>query len=402
MSRPITQDEPWQRGKPYRAAMSLLAGVDRRDVALTAAVVALGQVDAFAPGLYGTSVVGPAWAVSLTYLVAGLAVLVRRTRPGLAFGVGIGALVVQALTIGTSEGNGSLLPAVLLTYSVAVHGSRRVAVLALCAIPVVSAVRELNNPENTTVAEVLNGLGWDMVIVAAWFLGAYVRTRRQLVVELRQRAAQSAEAAAVAERTRVARELHDVLAHSLGVVVVQAEAAEEALTRRPEVAAESLRSIQRTGREALVEVRRLVGVLREDEAVREPARGAAAVGDLVHRVTAAGLPVELEVRGSVEGLPAAPDLAVYRIVQESLTNVLKHAGATQARVLIARRPDEVAVEVTDDGAGPADAIGQAIDQGNGLRGMRERVTALGGTFSAGPDGDTGFAVRAVLSLREPS
>ena len=382
--------------------MSLLAGVDRRDVALTAAVVALGQVDAVAPGLYGTSVVGPRWAVSVTYLVGGLAVLVRRTRPGLAFAVGIGALVVQALAIGTSEGNGSLLPAVLLTYSAAVHGSRRVAVAAVCVLPVVSTVRELCNPENTSVTEVLNGLGWDIGIGAVWLLGAYVRTRRQLVAELRRRAETSAEVAAAAERARVARELHDVLAHSLGVVVVQAEAAEEALARRPELAAESLRSIQRTGREALVEVRRLVGVLREDDAVREPARGAAAVCDLVRRVTEAGLPVELEVRGSVEGLPAAPDLAVYRIVQESLTNVLKHASATRARVLIARQPDQVAVEVTDDGAGPGDPVGRAIAQGNGLRGMRERVTALGGTFSAGPDGDAGFAVRAVLSLREPS
>ncbi len=99
-----------------------------------------------------------------------------------------------------------------------------------------------------------------------------------------------------------------------------------------------------------------------------------------------------------EGLPAAPDLAVYRIVQESLTNILKHAGATKAHVLIARQPDRVAVEVTDDGAGPGDA---PAGRGNGLRGMRERVTTLGGTFSAGPDDDGGFAVRAVLSLQEP-
>ena len=316
---------------------------------------------------------------------------------------------MQALTIGTSEGNGSLLPAVLLCYSVAVHGSRRVAVAALCVIPVASAVRELNNPENTTLAEVLNGLGWDMVIVAAWLLGAYVRTRRQLVVELRQRAADSAEAAAAAERARVARELHDVLAHSLGVVVVQAEAAEEALGRRPELAAESLRSIQRTGREGLVEVRRLVGVLREDEtslepALREPSRGAAAVAELVRGVSAAGLPVELDVDGSVEGLPAAPDLAVYRIVQESLTNVLKHAGASQARVYIARRPDRVCVEITDDGHGLADGSADRSGDGvgNGLRGMRERVTALGGTFSAGPERDGGFAVRAELLLGEPT
>jgi signal transduction histidine kinase len=387
--------------------MAPLAGIDRRDVALTVAVVALGQVDAFFPGLYGTSVVGPTWVVSVTYLAAATAVLFRRVRPGAAFAVGMGSLVAQALTVGTSEGNGSLLPAVVLAYSVAVHGSRRVAVAGLCAIPVVAAVRELNNPENTSMAQVLNGLGWDMVIVAAWLLGAYVRTRRQLVAELRQRAADSADRAAAEERARVARELHDVLAHSLGVVVVQAEAAEEALARRPEVAAESLRSIQRTGREALVEVRRLVGVLREDEAAREPARGAAAVPELVQRLSSAGLPVELDVQGSVDGLPTAPDLAVYRIVQESLTNVIKHAGASRARVVIARRPDLVSVDVTDDGSGAEAVRSDLADHagdgaGNGLRGMRERVTALGGTFSAGPGTAGGFAVHAELSLREPT
>ena len=183
-------------------------------------------------------------------------------------------------------------------------------------------------------------------------------------------------------------------------MVVQAEAAEEALARRPEVAAESLRSIQRTGREALVEVRRLVGVLREDEAVREPARGAGAVRELVRRVSAAGLPVELEVRGSVEGLPAAPDLAVYRIVQESLTNVLKHAGASQARVL--HRPAGPTGCLSRSPTTDAAPCGRATARGNGLRGMRERVTALGGTFSAGPERDGGFAVRAELLLGEPS
>src|SRR5262245_38517445 len=378
--------------------MSPRAGIDRRDVALAVALVVLGQVDAFFPGLYGTNVVGPTWVVSVTYFVAAAAVVLRRARPGTAFAVGVGALAVQALTVGTSEGNGSLLPAVVLAYSAAVHGTRRVAIACLCAIPLVAAIRELNNPENTTTAEVLNGLGWDMVIVAAWLLGAYVRTRRQLVAELRQRAADSADRAAAEERARVARELHDVLAHSLGVVVVQAEAAEEALDRRPDVAAESLRSIQRTGREALVEVRRLVGVLREDDAAREPPRGAAAVPELVRRVSATGLPVELHVHGSVEGLPTAPDLAVYRIVQEALTNVLKHADASRACVVIARGLDEVSIDVTDDGGGS----GAPTDGGgNGLRGMRERVAALGGTFSAGPDRGGGFAVHAELSLREP-
>jgi signal transduction histidine kinase len=383
--------------------MSPLAGVDRRDVALAAALVVVGQVDVLVPRLFSTNVVGARWVVSLTYLVAAAAVLVRRTRPGAAFAIGMGALVTQALWVGTSEGNGSLFPALVLSYSIAVHGTRRIAIAGLCTIPVIATIREVSNPQNTTYADVMNGLGWDLTLIAAWLLGAYVRTRRLLVAELRQRAVDSAEAAAAAERARVARELHDVLAHSLGVVVVQAEAAEEALASRPELAAKSMRAIQRTGREALVEVRRVVGVLREGEATREPAPGAAAVAELVHRINAAGLPVFLEVRGSVETLPAGPDLAVYRIVQESLTNVLKHADAAGVRVVIDRRPDSVSVEVVDDGTGPPPGRRAAHGGGgNGLRGMEERVTALGGTFSAGRTEDRGFAVRAVLSLEEPS
>jgi signal transduction histidine kinase len=186
------------------------------------------------------------------------------------------------------------------------------------------------------------------------------------------------------------------------VVVVQAEAAEEALTHRPEVAAESMRSIQRTGREALVEVRRLVGVLSEDDAMREPVPGATAVDALVERVNAAGLPVELEVRGSIDALPAGPDLAIYRIVQESLTNVLKHAAATRAHVLIDRQDGQVSIEVMDDGRGaagpPNSTNGRAT--GHGLRGMQERVTALGGRFRSGSDADRGFVVRATLPLEE--
>jgi len=386
--------------------MKARAGVDRRDVALAAALVVAGQIDVLAPGLFSTNVVGPRWVVSVTYLVAATAVAFRRVLPGVAFAVGTGALAAQALLIRTSEGNGSLFPALVLSYSVAVYGSRRTAIAALCAIPVLATIREVRNPENTTAAEVFNGLGWDLTLIAAWLLGAYLRTRRQLVAGLRQRAVDAAEAAASAERARVARELHDVLAHSLAVVVVQAEAAEEALALRPEVAAESMRSIQRTGREALVEVRRLVGVLREDDAVREPVLGAAAVEALVERVNAAGLPVELEVRGSLYALPAGPDLAVYRIVQESLTNVLKHADATRAHVLIDRRPDQVSVDVVDDGRGAARlpdhgrVPGQAL--GNGLRGMQDRVTALGGTFESGSVANRGFAVRAVLGTEEPT
>ena len=199
-----------------------------------------------------------------------------------------------------------------------------------------------------------------------------------------------------AERARVARELHDVLAHSLGVVVVQAEAAEEALARRPEVAAESLRSIQRTGREALVEVRRLVGVLREDEAVREPSpRGRCRGGARQNGSAPPGCRSSSTCDGSVDGLPAAPDLAVYRIVQESLTNVLKHAGASRARVLIAREPDRVC------GRGHRRRPGRRRAVSTTARGTGCAGCGSGSPRSAAPSPpdrgrDGGFAVRAEL------
>jgi signal transduction histidine kinase len=263
---------------------------------------------------------------------------------------------------------------------------------------VLATVREVCNPDNTSAAEIFNGLAWDLAIVAAWLLGAYLRTRRQLVAELKQRAADSAAVAEAAERARIARELHDVLAHSLGVIVVQAEAAEEALHLRPDLAPESLRAIQRTGREALVEIRRVVGVLREDEAVLDPAPGATAVEALVQRVNAAGLPVELEVHGSVEALPAAPDLAVYRIVQESLTNTLKHAGASKARVSI-HRDRRVSVEVVDDGRGVSPGATRTPATGAWDAGADHRA---GRNLPRGAAADGGFAVRAELSLEEPS
>jgi signal transduction histidine kinase len=384
----------------YRARMRPRLGVTGQDVALAAALVVIGQIDVLAPDLFSTNLVGPRWVVSGLYLVAAVAVAFRRVRPGTAFAIVTACWAIQALTIGTSEGNGVLFPSLVASYSVARYGTRRVAIAALCTLPVLSTIREVFNPQNTSAAEVFNGLGWDFTIIAAWLLGAWLRTRHQLVAELKQRAADSAEVAAAAERARIARELHDVLAHSLGVIVVQAEAAEEVLGHRPESAAESMRAIQRTGREALVEIRRVVGNLREDEAVRQPAPGPAAVEALVERVNAAGLQVELDVRGSVQTLPVGPDLAVYRIVQESLTNTRKHSDASSARVLIERCADRVSVLVEDDGRGAPQ--GPGAESGNGLRGMRERVAALGGTFQAGTTGERGFAVRAELSLAEPT
>ena len=224
--------------------MSLLAGIDRRDVALTAVAVALGQVDALAPGLYGTSVVGPRWVVSVDLPGGGaVACCSGAPGPGLAFAVGIGALAVQALTVGTSEGNGVALPgagAELLGGGATGPGgwpSR-----PSCAIPVVC-----RDPRGLQPGEHHGRRGASTASAGTSRSsppGCSAPTSGPAASSWPSSGSgprDSAEAAAAAERARVARELHDVLAHSLGVVVVQAEAAEEALARRPEVAAESLR-----------------------------------------------------------------------------------------------------------------------------------------------------------------
>lgn len=370
-----------------------------QDVVLALAVGAAGQVDVLAPDLVSTNVVGPTWAVSVTYLVASLALVLRRSRPVETFAVVLVALGFQAATIGASEGNGTLLPALVATYSLAAHAPRRAALVGLATVPLLIAVREFNNPQNTSADEVVNALGWDLTIIAAWLLGAYLRTRRLLVRELQERAAAAererevqAQSAVAEERARIARELHDVVAHSVAVIVVQAEAAEEMLTRQPARAAAPLQAIQRTGRETLTEMRRLLGALHDEEGPG-PLTGIAALPDLVAGVRETGLEVDLDLAVSASA-PSTADRAVYRIVQESLTNVLKHADARRAWVRVGNADGGLSVEVSDDGVG-----GAAAPNGHGLAGMRERVSVHGGRFEAGPGPGRGFVVRAWLPVR---
>jgi len=197
----------------------------------------------------------------------------------------------------------------------------------------------------------------------------------------------------------MARELHDIVSHNLSVVVLQAAGAQAAGSSDTG----TLEKIERSGRQALVEMRRLLGVLRqpgEQAAGPElaPQPGLAELEALADGVRAAGLPVRLVIDGDPAGLPAAVDISAYRIVQEALTNVLKHAGKASAQVSVGCSADQVLIEVTDDGTGPQ-AGGQA-GGGQGLAGMRERVALFGGELTAGPRSGGGFAVRARLPLDE--
>jgi len=239
--------------------------------------------------------------------------------------------------------------------------------------------------------------------VGATLAGDNVRTRRAYLVELEERAARAEELraaeareAVAEERTRIARELHDVVAHSVGVMVVQAGAARHIAERDPARAAEALGTIERVGRESLQELRRVLGVLRsgpDDTTGTAPQPDLAALDELLARCADAGLAVDLAVDGTPRPVPAGIGLTAYRIVQESLTNVLKHAATRTASVSLAYRPEEIAIEVSDDGRGAAAAVGPA---GHGLAGMRERAATCGGSLVAGPRPGGGFRVRVVL------
>jgi len=238
-----------------------------------------------------------------------------------------------------------------------------------------------------------------LVSSAPWFVGRAMRARVHESEELEQRAEKLERErlqAVAAERGRIARELHDVVAHSVTVMVVQAGAAEQVLERDPAQALAPIRLVQESGRQALVEMTRLVGLLREDgeELGLAPQPKLADLGDLLAQVAGAGLPVELLVEGSRRALPLGVELTAYRVIQEALTNALKHAGDAHAEVRLCYGVEALDVEIVDDGAGRSNGhVG-----GHGLVGMAERVGVFDGEFVAGPRAGGGFSVRVRLPI----
>ncbi|RCV52440.1 two-component sensor histidine kinase [Marinitenerispora sediminis] len=265
----------------------------------------------------------------------------------------------------------------------------------------------------TTVASPFNEMRtgwWDVVfylswIAGAWWLGRLGRLRAAHLTELQARAtrlehARDAHARAVLaeERSRIARELHDVVAHHVSVMTVQATAGRRVIARSPDRARQALEDIEETGRQALSEMRRIVGVLRTSasaDADRGPQPGLADIPDLLAQVRETGLAVALRTEGVARALPPGLELTLYRVVQESLTNVLKHAGPdAAAEVALRFEPGAVSVRVEDDGAGPPGGARGGDEPGHGLLGMRERVSLFGGDLEAGPRPGGGFSVRA--------
>ncbi|MEU7692334.1 histidine kinase [Microbispora hainanensis] len=244
-------------------------------------------------------------------------------------------------------------------------------------------------------------------IVAVWLAGIYTNTRRRYVESLVERAEraererdQQARIAAAAERARIARELHDVVAHNVSVMVVQADGAGYAIDSDPEQARRAMQAISATGRQALAEMRRLVGVLRHDAGSPAeeyaPQPGVAQLGDLIEQVRASGLPTEFTVSGTARSLPEGEQLAVYRIVQEALTNALKHGGpGTRAWVEVTYGRREIELRISDDGRG---AAAPRMVGGHGLIGMRERAAMYGGSVEAAPRMGGGFRVVARIPV----
>jgi len=286
-------------------------------------------------------------------------------------------------------------------YAVARYAPPREAVVGVLAGALLLVGADLTVPELQSPGEIV--FHWAVAILlvaAAYNLRRMARRaaesqRRAVAAEVA--AAERALAAVVDERARIARELHDIVAHAVSTIVVQAGAAEQVVEDDPEVARRSLATIRATGSSALAEMRRLVAVLRDDETVGplEPQPGLAALGQLVESMRSSGLEVELAQTGEVRPLPAGVDLAAYRIVQEGLTNVRRHSAAGCAEVAVAFSEDRLRVEVHDVGP-PVQAPPEP--GGHGLVGIRERVALYGGSVTAGPDGQGGFRLRALLEV----
>ncbi|MEO3804693.1 sensor histidine kinase [Nonomuraea sp. B1E8] len=338
----------------------------------------------------------------LLVLLACAPVTVRRRWPLAAL---CGGLVPETLltAFGYSTGVPGLSGLVLL-YSVA---SNRGLAMALGGLLISALGYTLGAAAGPPMATSLSDhVVVAMVLVSVWGAGRSLRLRRAYREELRGRAARleraraaDTRAARAEERSRIARELHDVVAHHVSVMTVQAAAARKVLSSDPALAREALTAIEHTGRMAMSEMRNIVGVLRTDaRAELGPQPGMDDLPALVEQMREAGLPTRLIVEGEPPPLPAGVDLAAYRLVQEGLTNSMRHAGAgTTAVVTVRHAPHELDVRVADDGRG---AAGAPARSGHGLLGIRERVALYGGTLSVGPLPGGGFEVRARFPLKD--
>ncbi|MGY0485865.1 sensor histidine kinase [Streptomyces sp. WG-D5] len=378
------------------------------------AAILLGMSVVAGSGVGGNPPRGNEAALIVTSVMLSVVVTLRRRMPErmlvLAAVAGLAQLVFDVETMPAD------FAMLVIVYTVAANGARwasRVALAGgLCAAP----LAQLRWPETqgSTLGQIAVVVFTSVPFALSWVLGDSLRTRRAYLAQLEERAnrlekereAQS-KVAVAAERARIARELHDVVAHNVSVMVVQADGAAYVLDQAPEQAKKALETISGTGRQALAEMRRLLGVLRtgEHEEAGEyvPQPDVEQIEELVEQVRTAGLPVDFKVEGTPRPLPSGVELTAYRIVQEALTNTRKHGGPNAgASVRLVYFDDGLGLLVEDDGKGAPHELyedGGADGRGHGLIGMRERVGMVGGTLDAGPRPGGGFRISVLLPLK---
>lgn len=341
-------------------------------VGLFLVLVAVDEGDGSAPVVVGA-------AVALA-VVQGVALRWRRIRPERVTAVVVVAGLGYLLLI-----PGAVLPVAgfFALGSLAAARPPRVSLVGLAALAAASAVNFLT----ATFEDAVFTIGF---VVAVWALGEAARSRRLAIAEAARRAVGE-------EQARIARELHDVIAHSVSVIIVQAAAAGDVFERRPDQARAALDSIERSARDALAELRRLLGAVRPgpEESAGAPRPGLEGLDALAAPLRAGGLMVEVHREGEARPLPAGVDLSAYRIVQEALTNTVRHARATRADVTVRYGPEALEIDVRDDGVAPPREAG---GPGHGLIGMGERAALLDGVVEAGPEPGGGYRVHARLPL----
>lgn len=394
MAAPAVTRQPGRR-------RSGLLGLSRSELAWPLLLAALTQVDVWPPGRLNLGhVVGPRPVLALLYAATSLALVWRRRAPLAVLAFVVSADAAYYLAYGAPEGLGTVLPTLAALYAVgryappaSVYAAAPVAFLSV-------ALHELTDPVFS-----LNGLDvilW-AVVAAAWPVGYAFARRSREAQALARRAEEAtagrdaaARAAVSEERARIARELHDVVGHGISVAVLQLVAAAGMLDKGEVAPAQArLLNAEHSARDALAEMRRLLGLLdRGAEASLSPQPGLSQLDRIIGDTRAAGATINLCVQGAPADLTTGLDLAAFRILQESLTNVLKHAQPPRADVLIAYAPDQLTLQVRDHGTRPP----QPAPDGRGLAGMRERARLYGGTLHAGPRADGGYTVCARLPI----
>ena len=376
--------------------------VDLFDLSLALFFAATAQYEIWAHPLVDDGIPGPRLLNSALLLLVTLPLALRRVAPTAVFALVLCAIGLQVGLVDHAHSQQppfeEWIALLVIFYSLGAHAERRRAIAAALVGGGVFVVADVISLARGTAAAGDTVPAW-FLLATALGLGVALRGQRLEAAFLtrhteRLEREEKSRLAAAEERARIARELHDVVAHAISVIVVQAQAAQRVLEGEQASAREALGSIEATGRQALGEMRRALGVIRagENEAALAPQPSLQSLGLLLEQAREGGLEVELEIEGEPRALSPGVDLSAYRIVQEALTNTRKHAGPARARVVIRYLPEELELEVTDDGCGPLRRAGG----GQGLIGMRERAALLGGVLEAGSRNGRGFAVRVRL------